>query len=169
MNTERLPPILTTARTALHEITLQDIPYLLQLFKDSGLQGAIADDALEAAILTMLADYKTIGYAEYIVIHAASQKPMGLAGYRAIAKIRDQANTAVIIDSQYQRQSYGSEVLEVLIRNAKSRFGIRMLHAFIEQGNLASIQFFTRHGFIASGEQSVLLPTPHRHYQRACI
>ena len=159
---------LTTARTELCLITPADIPYLLGLFKRVNLQGETSDAAMHAAILEMLKDYSSIGYAEYLIVDQTTKQPMGLAGYRAIIGAENHANIAVIIDVNHQRKSYGSEALNVLLSAAKPQFNIHMLHAFIECNNLASIQFFTRHEFVASGEHSISLSPLHLHYQRAC-
>jgi RimJ/RimL family protein N-acetyltransferase len=77
-------------------------------------------------------------------------------------KLAHQCLFAIIVDEKRRGQGVGTELLSALIKLAKEKFHISLLHLEVYEGNRA-IELYQKLGFVRYGLQRHFVKVPHEH------
>ncbi|MFC2095146.1 UDP-2,4-diacetamido-2,4,6-trideoxy-beta-L-altropyranose hydrolase [Candidatus Bipolaricaulota bacterium] len=91
----------------------------------------------------------------------SEDKPLGEIRFEAIGQ--KEAKIGVSIGREYRRKGFGSMLISLGVQEAFSRTSMQLLHAYVRQGNEASIRAFERAKFVARGTE-VISGVESHHY-----
>ena len=150
-------PILTTERTIVETVTLDDAELFFELHNTPGWLRYIGDKQvhdLEAARGRIrdpyLKSYEDHGFGCYLVRGRADRVPMGIAGFMKRPNL-DYPDLGFAFLPAFHGQGLAGEVCTALLEFGVERFGFEALDAVTVPDNAASIRLLERLGFRLEG------------------
>jgi RimJ/RimL family protein N-acetyltransferase len=149
--------LLETERLRLHEITLADAPFYVQLFNSEGWLKYIGDRSVhtisdaEAYIQkNYLPSYEKHGYGSYTVQLKATNEIIGACGLYKRDNL-DDPDIGFAFLGEYLGKGYGFEAASGVMRYAQTALGIQKILGFTLADNVASIMLLEKLGLQQSG------------------
>lgn len=153
--------IAETERCLIRELSLEDVPELLQLYAEPGITDYMKglhppgeELAFQRAYIEH--QYQFYGYGMWLVFEKKSGTLIGRAG----AELHEDPETGeallelgYVIRPSFQRQGYGYEVCRAVIRYLEEECGAEELFCRIREGNTASIRLAKKLGFSLKEER----------------
>lgn len=146
--------ICTTRRCVVREMAPEDIDALYELYAPEEItcymEGLKEDRGREEAYIR---DYITnvyhfYGYGMWVVTDRATGKLMGRAGLSHLEVEGEvQLELGYVIAREYQRQGYGYEVCQAILRYAREELSFGSIHCLIQAENRPSIGLAEKLGF----------------------
>ncbi len=149
--------IMTTERTAIREITEEDLPELFELYEGEGITDYMEplfpyEDELEYTKSYRKYMYGYYGYGIWLVTDPEGEHVIGRAGFHiTLIKEEPYFEMGYVIGTPYQGQGYATEVCSALLEYAKEELEQEEVHCFIEEGNTKSIGLVKKLGFTHCG------------------
>ncbi len=147
--------IAETERCLIRELSLADVPELLQLYAEPGITDYMEGlhppgEELVFQRAYIEHQYQFYGYGMWLVFEKKSGTLIGRAG----AELHEDPVTGetdlelgYVIRPSFQRQGYGYEVCRAVIRYLEEECGAEEICCRIREGNTASIQLAKKLGF----------------------
>jgi len=142
----------TTSRLILKRVTIEDAPFIVELYNDPNFIKYIGDkgiknnaDAEQYIQTKFLSQFEDYGYGNYIVVHKEDQKKIGAVGifHRPNNTIPDIGFSFL---SNYEGKGYGFEASSLLKTIALSEFGLQKISAYTSEDNIASQKLIEKLG-----------------------
>lgn len=159
--------ILETEHLKVRESTLADVEdfyriysepsityYMEDLFQDKDKERAY----MESYIRTVYGFY---GFGLWTVLHKGENRVIGRAGL-SVREGYDLPELGFVIDTAYQRKSYGYEVCRAILHYAKDELGFEKVQALVKEENTVSMKLLRKLGFqiqqkVKEGDREYLL------------
>ena len=145
--------ILTTQRTTVGYITLDDGPFFLELMNSPGWLKYIGDrsidsvaDATLAIENSYLVSYRDNGFGYYTIRLTDSQAPLGICGFLKRPDL-DYPDFGFALLSQYQGQGFASEAGVAIFEYGVKTFGFQTVDAITKPENVKSARLLEQLGF----------------------
>lgn len=147
--------VLTTERCFLREMTPGDVDALYELYGPREItrymEGLNPKPREEEAYIReyIVHMYEFYGYGMWVVIDKATGRLMGRAGLSHLEVEGEvQLELGYVIALEYQRQGYGYEVCQKILRYAREELSFQSIHCLIQAGNLPSVGLAEKLGFV---------------------
>lgn len=150
--------VLTTKRLSLRELTVQEVPYLYQLYEDPdyvrfipGLASIEEEMEKQEAYIKLVYNFYRFGL--WGVFLKEENTLIGRCGLQCyeIGETTE-VELAYLISSQYSRQGYGYEITSAILKYAKEHLNLDSLIARISPENEPSLYLAKRLGFHYEGK-----------------
>jgi diamine N-acetyltransferase len=108
--------------------------------------------ALEQYVLEAVnTDIYTSKQLRLVICECSNGKPIGLVDLFDFSPKHLRANIGMLIHTDYRKNGYASEALQLLIDYAFTILNLHQLSCTLTPDNIGSIKLFQKHGFILAG------------------
>lgn len=151
-------PELLGSRVTLRTITAHDADDLFEIYGDPQTMEFASDavftsqDMIQQMLESVARLEKSGVSLEWAIADKRTNKVIGTCGLHSFSDCGQACEVGCLLNSNYWRQGYMSEALNVLFLHAKS-LGITKLYADIDDGNFRSQALFKKLGFNAQNGQ----------------
>ncbi|UYI45820.1 GNAT family N-acetyltransferase [Vibrio natriegens] len=151
-------PELLGSRVTLRTITAHDADDLFEIYGDPQTMEFASDavftsqDMIQQMLESVTRLEKSGESLEWAIADKRTNKVIGTCGLHSFSDCGQACEVGCLLNSNYWRQGYMSEALNVLFLHAKS-LGITKLYADIDDGNFRSQALFKKLGFNAQNGQ----------------
>jgi RimJ/RimL family protein N-acetyltransferase len=152
--------ILETQRLKLREITVKDVDFLYEIYKDPSISkftnNLYEDKSEEIAYTKNYIEkvYPFYGFGMWVVIEKESGRVIGRAGFN----FRDDyagLELGYIIGEKFQNQGYATEICKAILEYALLELQVQEIRALSHPENLASIRVCEKIGMHPDGEVEI--------------
>ncbi len=154
--------LISTKRTVLREMTVEDAPFILNLLNQPSFvryigdrQVRTVDDAATFIDTKYRQSYRDHGYGLYVVSHRDSAAPMGMCGFVRRAGLPC-ADIGFAFLPQFEGSGYAFEAAAAVLEFGRTTLQLPRVLAIAQQDNVRSHQLLTRLGF----ERTSLMTMP---------
>ncbi len=96
-------------------------------------------------------DITKSGQLRLVVESKEAKEPIGLIDLFDFDSINRKCGVGIIINSENRSDAIGSEALTILTNYCKKTLNLHQLYCDIQEGNMSSIRFFQKNGFVKTG------------------
>ena len=152
--------ILQTKRLLVRESTVDDVDEFYRIYKDPSItlymENLYEDRDTEAAYMKAYIDqiYGFYGYGLWTVILKETGQIIGRAGL-SIREGYDFPELGFLIDTAFQKQGYGFEVCNAILKYAREELAFEKVQALADERNVISINLLQKLGFIYDRDVTV--------------
>lgn len=153
---------LSTTRTILREVTIEDAPFILALLNDPAWLKYIGDrgvktldDARRHIEKNYVPPYQKLGFGMYLVTRKVDHTPIGMCGLIKREHL-DDVDIGFAFLSDFRGQGYAYEAAQVVMNHATVTLGMKRLVAIVVPYHADSIKLLKKLGFIF--EKTIRLP-----------
>ena len=149
-----MPPLITTARLVLRELTSDDSDFILELLNEPSFLQQIGDKGVRTREDARLyietgprASYARHGFGLYAVILQDGGETAGICGLLKREALED-PDVGFAFLPRFWSKGYAFESAAAVLQHARSALGLTRILAITSPGNTASIQLLGRLGFL---------------------
>jgi HAD superfamily hydrolase (TIGR01509 family) len=160
--------IATTERLIIKELSLEDIPFLYQIYQNPNITKFIdhVDSNIDIEIEKHKAYIENVyhfyGYGLWGVYLKQNGRLIGRCGIQnSTINNKEEIELGYLIDANYQGNGYAYEAIKAILSYAFTELSIKRITAIIDPDNTKSLQLAERVGFEKAGE---VIKNNHRCY-----
>ena len=150
-------PTLQTERLLLRQLTMDDLEFVYQHFRDPKVSQYLMDEPPPAnhdearAIINFFLEPEAKAQNRWAIVRKADGRVIGTIGYHRWMRAYFRAEVGYDLSPDCWGQGYMTEAFREVIRHGFERLALHRIDALVYTGNDASIQLLKRMGFKQEG------------------